>query len=113
MRDSLETGTVAPNQRIQIRQFKKIFSNLTSTEILTFQDKNGKEIQRPFTFINNQDEFKSSIASMRQKDVSCLTTKFGLDNGQVSQIEKKEEIRFHKVVYYTIFYPPPSNILKF
>ena len=84
MRDSLETGTVAPNQRVQIRQFKKIFSNLTSTEILTFQDKNGEEIKRPFAFINDPEEFKASIASMRQKDVSHLTTKFGLDNGQVS-----------------------------
>ena len=85
MRDSLGTGTVAPNQRVQIRQFKKIFSNLTSTEILTFKDKNGEDIKRPFTFINNPEEFKASIASMRQKDVNHLTTKYGLDNGQVNK----------------------------
>lgn len=86
MRDSLETGTVAPNQRIQIRGFKKLFANLTTTEILTFKDKNGMDIKRPFTYIDNPVEFKTSVATMRQKDENLLTTKFGLDNGQVKKL---------------------------
>ena len=83
MRDSFETGTVAPHQRVQVRQFKKLFSSLNTTDILTFKDKHGQDIQRPFTYISNPEEFKSSIASMRNQDVGNVTTKYGIDNGQV------------------------------
>ena len=83
MRDALEPGTVAPNQRVQARGFKNIFSSLTTTETLTFKDKDGQDIQRPFTYSNDPAAFKSSIASMRNKDVKRLGTKYGLDNGQV------------------------------
>ena len=63
MRDSLDPGTVASNQREQVRGFKKLFSSVASTEILTFKYKKGKDIKRPFSFINDPQEFKSSIAS--------------------------------------------------
>ena len=83
MRDSLEPGTVAPHQHVQVRQFKKLFSYLTTTEILTFKDKNGHDIQRPFTYINDPEEFKTNIACMRNQDVNNVSTKYGIDNGQV------------------------------
>ena len=63
MRNSLDPGTVASNQREQVRGFKKLFSSVTSTEILTFKYKNGKDIKCPFSLINDPQEFMSSIAS--------------------------------------------------
>ena len=83
IRDSSEPGTVAPNQRVQLRHFKQIFSSLTKTEILTFHDKNGQDISRPLSYIKDPVEFKASIASMRNKENKTVVTKYGLDNGQV------------------------------
>ena len=74
---------MAPHQREQVVGFKKMFSSLATTEILTFQDKDGNDIRRPFSFIKDPQEFKSSIASIRKKDLKRLGTKYGIDNGQV------------------------------
>jgi hypothetical protein len=83
IRDNSEPGSVAPYQRIQLRQFKHIFSSLTHTEILTFHDKDGQDLVRPLTYIKDPVEFKASIASMRNKENKTVVTKYGLDNGQV------------------------------
>ena len=83
IRDSSDSGTVAPNQRVQLRHFKQLFSSLTKTEILTFHDKNGQDISRPFTYIKDPVESKAAIASMRNKESKTVVTKYGLDNGQV------------------------------
>ena len=82
-RDASAPGTIAPNLKVQHRNFKKIFSGITTTEILTFKDKDGNDIKRPFSYINDPTEFKTSIASIRKKDIKRLGTKYGLDNGQV------------------------------
>ena len=82
-RDATDPGTIAPHQRSQVRGFKQLFSGLTTTEILTFQDKAGNDIKRPFSYINDPQEFKESIASIRKKDLKRLGTKYGVDNGQV------------------------------
>ena len=84
IRDSMEPGSVAPNLRVQMRKFKTIFSSISKTEILTFHDKDGKDIRRPLTYIKDPLEFKSSISKMRDTDLKSVTTKYGLDNGQVN-----------------------------
>jgi hypothetical protein len=83
VRDVMPPGSVAPNLRIQLRGFKNIFSSISKTEILEFHDKDGNVILRPLTYIKDPLEFKACISSMRSTDLNTVTTKYGLDNGQV------------------------------
>ena len=83
IRDNMESGSVAPNLRVQMRRFKTIFSSISKTEMLTFLDKDGEEIRRPLTYIKDPVEFKACISSMRNTELESVTTKYGLDNGQV------------------------------
>lgn len=93
----MDSGSVAPNIRIQIRKFKTIFSSISKTEMLSFQDKDGEEIRRPLTYIMDPVEFKASISSMRNTELESVITKYGLDNGQVLS-------RFNNVVSSYIFF---------
>ena len=68
--------------REEMGKSKGIFAEYFSTEIVTFTDSDGGELERPFTWCHNIGGFLETLAYLRGENWTESLPKFGFDSGK-------------------------------